>query len=204
MRSRTGLRLALPVVAGALISACQAPAPPGAAATSPAPAATHDAASPSPSPTPTPLALARTTWLGASVLAPTAWHRSTTVNGPEDGFVNLTAPGGYSVYLEVNPCAACVDQGLVQHGVANGIPYTAKVLAQYGAQSVHQLSPTRVTFTSRLYGTGPLLHDLLVVVDGQAVTGYVVLQVALPAADAADVPRIMDSLTVPASLGMGS
>ncbi|MHB2024362.1 MAG: hypothetical protein ACYCO3_13715 [Mycobacteriales bacterium] len=143
-------------------------------------------------------------FLGAHFLAPVGWAHQATVNAAEDGFITYSTTGGYTVYLEVNNCASCVDQGLVLHGLANGVPYPNKVLARYGALTQHQLSPTRVTFTSRLYGSGPLLQSLMVIVDTQVISGYVVLQVALPPADAKDTGRILSSLTVPASLGPGS
>jgi hypothetical protein len=165
--------------------------------------------SPSPSPLPSPtapaLALAPQRFLGTAFLAP-KWPHRATVNSNSDGFIQYTGPGGqYSVYLEVNGCSACVDQGLVQHGLANGVPDPTKVLGQNGAVSVRQVDATRWTFTSRLYGQGPLLHDLLVIADADgSITGYVLLEVSLPPQFAADTSRIIDSLVAPARIGAPS
>lgn len=185
------------------LAGCRPPAPPVARPTPTPSASALPSPSPSP-PAPAPVALARTSFLGTSFLAPAGWSRRATINGAEDGFVTYATAGGYSVYLEVNNCAACVDEGLVLQGVANGVPYPNKVLSQYGALSERPLSHTRTAFTSRLYGSGPLQHSVLVIVVSQVVSGYVVLQVALPPGNAVATERILASLTVPASLGPGS
>jgi hypothetical protein len=195
------------VAVTALAAGCNPPLPPGAARpTAPASRSAPASASPSPSPTLPAVALARVAFLGTTFLAPAGWAHHQTVHGPADGFVDFTAPsGGYSVYLEVNNCAACIDQGLVDSGVANGVPDPDKVLSQQGAIAVHRLSATRTLFTNRLFGQGPLLDNLLVIIATQdTVTGYVLLQVGLPPGDAALTTRVLDSLTTPATLGMGS
>lgn len=192
-------------------AACHPPLPPGARTSPAASSARPSANPPSATANPAPLTLTRFTFLGTSFLAPTGWSRRQTVHGPADGFVTFSAPSGeYSVYVEVNNCAACVDQGLVNQGVANGVPDPDKVLSQQGAISVTRLSDTRVEFTSRLFGAGPLLHSLLAIVTTpDTVTGYVLLQVSLPATVPATngqqmTGQVLASLTVPATLGMGS
>ncbi|HVA59099.1 MAG TPA: hypothetical protein VNG13_01000 [Mycobacteriales bacterium] len=160
-------------------------------------------ATPRPTVSATAVPLAPEKLLGVSFLAPTGWRARRTVNGPADGFVTYTAPDLISsVYVEVNSCSACVDRGLITTGSANGIPDPDEILGQTGARSIRRLSPTRTAFTSRLRGTGPLLHNLLIIIAGDnTVSGYVLVEVAPPVGQPQLTELILASVRVPATLG---
>src|SRR3954468_22431494 len=155
--------------------------------------------------TPTPRATATTpripltaeTFLGVRLLRPKGWTAKRTTSSTQSGNVTYTAPGRRGVlYVERNDCAACVDQGLVMHGHRNGVPDPGNALASYFPTSKRQIDAYNVAFTPAATKPYAATGKLTVTRTADALTGYVVVIVTLPRADAATAAQILASLRI--------
>jgi hypothetical protein len=131
--------------------------------------------------TPPPPALAHHRFLSVRYLAPRGWPVHKDRRSSTDGDVTYTAPGNRGrVYVEVNTCAACVDEGDVHRAQRNGVPLPSNVISQYQPATRHRLSPAAIAFTAAV---PPRYHSagLLVVTKADGlITGYVVIEATAP------------------------
>jgi hypothetical protein len=143
--------------------------------------------------------LAHRTFLRVRYLAPVGWMVSKDRRSSTDGDVTYTASGHRGrVYVEVNTCAACVDEGDVHRASRNGVPLPSNVISQYDPATRHKLSPGAIAFTEDA-PSGYSSRALLVVTKaGGLITGYVVIEVVAPHASTAR--RITASLHGPTLL----
>jgi len=109
--------------------------------------------------------------------------------------VTFTAPDRRGrIYLEVNDCVACVDQGDVTHATRNNVPDPGAVIGQYSPVTKKRQDVASIEFTTPV-PSGYLSRALLVVrkVHGE-ITGYVVIEATFPTADADVARRVVSSL----------
>lgn len=150
---------------------------------------------PSPSPSSSGPALVAKTFLGVRVLVPTGWHTDRQASTRTDGHATFTAPDRRGrVYLEVNDCAACVDEGDVSRAQRNNVPDPGAVIAQYSPVTKHRRDVASIAFTIRV-PDGYVSSALLTVrkVHGE-ITGYVVVEATFPFADAGVARQVVASL----------
>jgi hypothetical protein len=143
--------------------------------------------------TPPPPQLVRHHFLGAHFLAPPGWHAVAQRRRASDGDLTLTAPGNRGrIYVEVNDCIACIDQGSVTRAVRNELPDPGAVIEQYSPVTRHHVDRQTIAFTTQAPAAYAAPAQLSVTSLRGALTGYVVIEATLPYPAAAR--RIVASL----------
>jgi hypothetical protein len=128
-------------------------------------------------------------------LAPRGWHADRQRTGDADGQVTFIAPDRRGrIYVEVNSCIACVDEGDVQHASRTEVPAPDAVIGQYDAAHKHRVSQATIAFTTQApHGYVAPARLTVRKADG-AIIGYVVVETTLPKRDAASADQIVKSL----------